>query len=112
MRRLLVVDHDPHICLALCVCLKRSGFRLTIADGGSNGLAALDNAVFDFVIGTARRLRNPLRPTRLPGVIDACLPEAGPHRRYIATPAAVASAVSDLPDNMTSQTNCAGWFTS
>jgi CheY-like chemotaxis protein len=34
MRRILVVDDDPHICLAVRVWLKRYGFTVTIADGG------------------------------------------------------------------------------
>jgi CheY-like chemotaxis protein len=46
MRRILVVDDDPHICLAIRAWLKRYGFRVSIADGGVNGLAALDNAAF------------------------------------------------------------------
>jgi CheY-like chemotaxis protein len=36
MRRILVVDDEPHICLAIRAWLKRYGFRVTIADGGSN----------------------------------------------------------------------------
>src|ERR1035438_3837947 len=50
MRRILVVDDDPHICLAIRAWLKRYGFRVSIADGGVNGLAALDNATFDLMI--------------------------------------------------------------
>jgi CheY-like chemotaxis protein len=50
MRRILVVDDDPHICLAIRAWLKRYGFRVTIADGGSNGLSALDNSTFDLMI--------------------------------------------------------------
>ena len=50
MRRILVVDDDPHICLAIRAWLKRYGFRVAIADGGINGLAALDNATFDLMI--------------------------------------------------------------
>ena len=50
MRRILVVDDDPHICLAVRAWLKRYGFRVSIADGGLNGLAALDNATFDLMI--------------------------------------------------------------
>ena len=50
MRRILVVDDDPHICLAIRAWLKRYGFRVSIADGGINGLAALDNGTFDLMI--------------------------------------------------------------
>jgi DNA-binding NtrC family response regulator len=50
MRRILIVDDDPHICLAMRAWLKRYGFRVTIADGGSNGLSALDNSTFDLMI--------------------------------------------------------------
>ena len=45
MRRILVVDDDPHICLAIRVWLKRYDFRVSIADGGANGLAAVANAI-------------------------------------------------------------------
>jgi CheY-like chemotaxis protein len=50
MRRILVVDDDPHICLAVRAWLQRYGFRVSIADGGLNGLAALDNAMFDLMV--------------------------------------------------------------
>jgi DNA-binding response OmpR family regulator len=50
MRRILVVDDDPHICLAIRAWLKRYGFKVAIADGGVAGLAALDNSTFDLMI--------------------------------------------------------------
>src|SRR5664279_4746983 len=50
MRRILVVDDDPHICLAIRAWLERYGFRVSIADGAVNGLAALDNGTFDLMI--------------------------------------------------------------
>jgi CheY-like chemotaxis protein len=50
MRRILVVDDDPHICLAIRAWLKRYGFRVSIADGGTSGLLALDNSRFDLMI--------------------------------------------------------------
>jgi DNA-binding response OmpR family regulator len=46
----LVVDDDPHICLAIRAWLKRYGFKVTIADGGTTGLVALDNSTFDLMI--------------------------------------------------------------
>jgi CheY-like chemotaxis protein len=146
MRRILVVDDDPHICLAIRGWLKRYGFKVAIADGGANGLVALDNSTFDLMIvdvfmpnmrgfesirvfhdhaptvpliaisgyafsgpetsgpdflrmavklGATRCLRKPFRPTTLLSVIDECLSEAEPHRRYVATLAAVANAPSE-----------------
>jgi DNA-binding NtrC family response regulator len=146
MRRILVVDDDPHICLAVRAWLKRYGFRVSIADGGANGIAALDNSTFDLMIvdifmpnmrgfesirvfhnhaptvpliaisgyafsgfeastsdfqriavrlGATRCLRKPFRPTTLLGVIDECLSEAEPHRRYVATLTAVADGLSE-----------------
>ena len=151
MRRILVVDDDPHICLALGAWLKRYGFRVSIADGGANGLAILASATFDLMIvdifmpnmrgfesirvfheraptvpliaisghafsgfdasspdilrmavrlGATRCLRKPFRPTTLPGVIDECLSEAEPHRRYVATLAAVANVLSEPQHTM------------
>jgi DNA-binding NtrC family response regulator len=50
MRRILVVDDDPHICLAVRAWLKRYGFKVAIADGGATGLVALDNSTFDLMI--------------------------------------------------------------
>jgi CheY-like chemotaxis protein len=164
MRRLLVVDDDPHICLAVRAWLKRYGFRVTVADGGADGLAALDNSTFDLMIvdifmpnmrgfesirvfhqhaptvpliaisgyafsgpgaaspdflrmalrlGATRCLRKPFRPTTLLGVIDECLSEAEPHRRYFATAGAVANALSGPPGKMQSSNRVReGAFTS
>ena len=146
MRRILVVDDDPHICLAIRAWLKRYGFRVAIADGGVNGLVALDNSTFDLMIvdifmpdmrgfesirvfhdhaptvpliaisgyafsgpeaaspdflrmalrlGATRCLRKPFRPATLLSVIDECLLEAEPHRKYVASLAAVAGTVSE-----------------
>ena len=50
MRRILVVDDDPHICLAIRAWLKRHGFEVAIADGGPSGLLALDDSTFDLMI--------------------------------------------------------------
>ena len=146
MRRILVVDDDPHICLAIRAWLKRYGFKVAIADGGANGLSALDNSTFDLMIvdvfmpsmrgfesirvfhdhaptvpliaisgyafsglegpspdflrlalrlGATRCLRKPFRPATLLSVIDECLSEAEPHRRYVATLTAVANALPE-----------------
>jgi CheY-like chemotaxis protein len=50
MRRILVVDDDLHVGQAISVWLKHHGFRVSMADGGPSGLAALDNATFDLMI--------------------------------------------------------------
>jgi CheY-like chemotaxis protein len=50
MRRILVVGDDRHTRLAIRTWLKRCGFRVSIADGGPNGLAALDDITFDLMI--------------------------------------------------------------
>jgi DNA-binding response OmpR family regulator len=149
MHRILVVDDDPHIGRALRAWLKRYGFRVSIADGGSNGLLALDNSTFDLMIvdvfmpnmrgfesirvfhdyaptvpliaisgyafsglgpsgpdflqmavklGATRCLRKPFRPTTLLAVIDECLSEAEPDRRYFATQASVAGTLPEAAD--------------
>ena len=146
MRRILVVDDDLHTRLAIRAWLKQCGFRVAIADGGPNGLAALDDATFDLMIvdilmpnmrgfepirifharaptvpliamsgyafsgpetdnvaclkmalslGATRCLHKPLRPAALLSVIDECLSEAEPHRRYAATFATVTAAPSE-----------------
>jgi CheY-like chemotaxis protein len=146
MRRILVVDDDPHICLAIRAWLKRYGFKVAIADGGVSGLLALDNSTFDLMIvdifmpnmrgfesirvfhdhaptvpliaisgyafsglepaspdfltmalrlGATRCLRKPFRPMTLLSVIDECLSEAEPHRKYVETLAAVTNVLSE-----------------
>ncbi|MBR1157145.1 response regulator [Bradyrhizobium sp. JYMT SZCCT0428] len=146
MRRILVVDDDLLTRLAIRAWLKQCGFRVAIADGGPNGLAALDDATFDLMIvdilmpnmlgfepirifhgraptvpliaisgyafsgpetdnvaclkmalslGATRCLHKPFRPATLLSVIDECLSEAEPHRRYAATLAAVTAAPSE-----------------
>src|SRR6266568_50640 len=128
MRRILVVDDDPHICLAI---LDSSTFDLMIVDifmPGMRGfesirvfhnraptvpLIAISGYAFsgleasspDFLrmalkLGATRCLRKPFRPATLLSVIDECLSEAEPHRRYVATLAAVASAVSESEEKM------------
>jgi DNA-binding response OmpR family regulator len=49
-------------------------------------------------LGATRCLRKPFRPATLLSVIDECLSDAEPHRKYVATLAAVANAVSEPKD--------------
>jgi CheY-like chemotaxis protein len=146
MRRILVVDDDPRICCAIRAWLKRYGFRVSMADGGSDGVAALDASIFDLMIvdmfmpkmrgfeavrvfhdhaptvplivisdyafsgpeasgpdflqvavrlGATRCLRKPFRPTTLLAVIDECLSEAEPHRRYLDAWTSVANSLAE-----------------
>jgi CheY-like chemotaxis protein len=48
--RVLVVDDDPMVCMAIEVSLQRHGFEVTIADGGEAGICALETARFDVMI--------------------------------------------------------------
>jgi CheY-like chemotaxis protein len=48
--RVLVVDDDPMVCVAIEVCLQRQGFEVTVADGGEAGMRALDAATFDVML--------------------------------------------------------------
>ena len=50
MTRILVVDDDPMVCMAIEVYLERNGFEVTIADGGQAGLRALEDTAFDLMI--------------------------------------------------------------
>jgi len=50
MARLLVVDDDPMVCMAIEVYLERHNFQVTIADGGEAGLRALDSQSFDLMV--------------------------------------------------------------
>jgi len=50
MRRILVVDDDPHICQAIGIWLRQHGFRVSVADRGISGLAALEHSTFDLMI--------------------------------------------------------------
>jgi len=45
--RVLVVDDDPMVCVAIEVCLTRKGFEVTVADGGEAGMRALESSDFD-----------------------------------------------------------------
>ena len=50
MPRILVVDDDPMVCVAIEVCLTRKGFEVTVADGGEAGMRALEAADFDVML--------------------------------------------------------------
>ena len=50
MPRILVVDDDPMVCLAIETCLQRQGFEVTIADSGEAGIRALETSTFDVVL--------------------------------------------------------------
>ena len=50
MTRVLVVDDDPMVCMAIEIYLKRHGFEVTIADGGEAGLRALEDSSFDLMM--------------------------------------------------------------
>ena len=50
MSRILVVDDDPMVCMAIEIYLARHGFQVTVADGGESGLRALDGASFDLMV--------------------------------------------------------------
>jgi CheY-like chemotaxis protein len=50
MPRILVVDDDPMVCMAIEVYLERHSFDVTIADGGEAGLRALEGTPFDLMI--------------------------------------------------------------
>lgn len=76
MPRVLVVDDDPMVCVAIEACLQRQGFEVTIADGGEAGMQALETADFlpmSIELDVACCLRKPLTPnTRLTSV-NECL---------------------------------------
>jgi len=48
--RVLVVDDDPMVAMAIEVCLQRQGMEVTIADGGEAGMRRLALAEFDVMI--------------------------------------------------------------
>src|SRR5256886_2479717 len=50
MPRILVVDDDPMVCMAIEIYLARHGFQVTVADGGESGLRALDGGSFDLMV--------------------------------------------------------------
>ena len=50
MPRVLVVDDDPMVCVAIEVCLQRQGFEVTVADGAEAGMRALESSEFDVLL--------------------------------------------------------------
>ncbi|MBR0755055.1 response regulator [Bradyrhizobium jicamae] len=50
MTKILVVDDDPMVCMAIETYLGRQGFDVTIADGGESGLRALGQGGFDLML--------------------------------------------------------------
>ena len=50
MPRILVVDDDPMVCMAIEVFLERHNFQVKIADGGEAGLRVLEGTAFDLMI--------------------------------------------------------------
>ena len=50
MPRVLVVDDDPMVAIAIEVCLQRQGFDVTIADGGEAGMRELASSTFDVML--------------------------------------------------------------
>src|SRR6185312_10801128 len=50
MTRILVVDDDPMVCMAIEVLLQRHNFDVVVTDGGEAGLRALDRGGIDLMI--------------------------------------------------------------
>ena len=50
MPRVLVVDDDPMVSMAIEVCLQRQGMEVTIADGGEAGMRELASGGFDVML--------------------------------------------------------------
>jgi CheY-like chemotaxis protein len=48
--RVLVVDDDPMVCVAIELCLQRQGFEVTVANSAETGAEALDHASFDVML--------------------------------------------------------------
>jgi len=48
--RVLVVDDDPMVCVAIELCLTRQGFEVIVADGGEAGMRALKSSHFDVML--------------------------------------------------------------
>jgi CheY-like chemotaxis protein len=50
MPQILVVDDDPLVCKAIEIYLERNNFEVIVADGGEEGLRALEGTAFDLMI--------------------------------------------------------------
>src|SRR3954464_14941243 len=50
MTRVLVVDDDPMVCMAIEIYLERHGFEVTIPDAGEAGVRALEDSSFDVML--------------------------------------------------------------
>ena len=50
MTRILVVDDDPMVCMAIEVFLQRHNFEVIVTDDGEAGLRALDRGGIDLMI--------------------------------------------------------------
>jgi CheY-like chemotaxis protein len=50
MRRILVVDDDLNVCLAIQGWLNHYGYRVRTADGGAAGLTAIADSSFDLML--------------------------------------------------------------
>jgi CheY-like chemotaxis protein len=50
MTRILVVDDDPMVCMAIEVFLQRHNYEVVVTDGGEAGLRALDCGGVDLMI--------------------------------------------------------------
>ena len=48
--RVLVVDDDPMVAMAIEVCLQRQGMEVTIAEGGETGMRELALSEYDVMI--------------------------------------------------------------
>jgi len=48
--RILVVDDDPMVSVAIELCLTRGGFEVIVADGGDAGMRALESCDFDAML--------------------------------------------------------------
>jgi CheY-like chemotaxis protein len=64
----------------------------TFSDQNASDAVSLNLALR---LGATRCLRKPFRPATLLGVIDECLSEIEPHRKYIATLTAIAHALAE-----------------